>query len=313
MRRLVSVGVIAALVMGTFPAHAQVPPRNQKQKLEEAMPHFQKGVELYDENDFSGALIEFKRAYDIAQDYHVLFNIAQTAYQVQNYAAALDAFQRYLDGAGSSIDRKRKSYVDGEIAKLKGRVAQVRVTVNVANADISVDDEKVGTSPLDHPLVVSQGKRKITATIDGKPPVSKTIEVAGGDSTNVVLDMESESAPPPPPPPPPLAVETRRPIPWIAWGVTGGLAVAWGATGAVALVFSSDAQSKINTYGVTKTDITNAQDSAKAFALVSDIALGCTIVAAGVATVMTILAKPEPVEKAHARVFATPVGVFGTF
>ncbi len=311
MRRLAFVALAALLSTSTV-AHAQVPPRNQKQKLEEALPHFQKGVELYDENDFSGALIEFKRAYDIAQDYHVLFNIAQTAYQVQNYAAALDAFQRYLDGAGSGIDRKRKSYVEGEIAKLKGRVAQVRVTVNVANADVLVDDEKVGTSPLDKPLVVSQGKRKITANVSGKPPVTKTIEIAGGDSTSVVLEVESE-APPPPPPPPPLAVETRRRIPWWSWGVTGGLAVVWGATGVTALVFSSQAQSKIATYGVTKNDITSAQDSARTFALVSDIALGCTVAMAGVATVLTILAKPEPVEKHEAKIIATPLGVFGTF
>ncbi len=311
MRRFVSAIAIAALLASTHAAHAQTGPRtSQKQKLEEAMPHFQKGVELYDENDFSGALIEFKRAYDIAQDYHVLFNIAQTAYQVQNYAAALMSFQQYLDAGGNGIDRKRKSYVEGEIAKLKGRVAQVTVKVNVPNADILVDDEKVGTSPLGQPLVVSQGKRKITASIANKPPVTKTIEVAGGDSTTIDLDVETEQVQQPPPPPPP-PVETCRRIPWIAWGTTAGLAAVWGATGVVALVFSSDAQSKLNTYPVTKTDITSAQDNARAFALVSDIALGCTIVAAGVATVMTILAKPEPVEKAHA--YVTPMGIWGTF
>jgi hypothetical protein len=163
---------------------------------------------------------------------------------------------------------------------------------------------------------VSAGKRKITATIAGKPAAIKTLEIAGGDSTQVALEIESEEVKQPPPPPPPI--ETRRRIPWIPWGVTAGLFVVWGATGVVALIFSSDAQAKINTYGVTSADIKGAQDNARTFALVSDIALGCTIVAAGVATLMTILAKPEPVEKqqhASAHFVASPLGVglYGSF
>lgn len=289
----------------------------QKQKIEEAMPHFQRGVDLYDENDFTNALIEFRRAYDIAQDYHVLYNLAQTCYQLQNYACALDSFQRYLSEGGSQLTRERKAYVDKEISKLKTRVASVRVAVNVPGADIAVDDEKVGTSPLGHPLTVSQGKRKITATLDGRPPATKTIEIAGGDSTSISLDIETathdQQQPPPPPPPP---VETRRHVPWAAWGAAGGLLVAWGVTGAVALAFSSDATSKLDTYGASAADIKGAQDGARGFALASDIALGCTVVAVGIATVLTILAKPEPVEKsasAHVYVGPTGIAVLGRF
>jgi len=304
--------MLAALaVAGNASAQVRQP---QKQKIEEALPHFQKGVDLYDENDFTNALIEFRRAYEIAQDYHVLYNVAQTCYQMQNYACALDAFTRYLNDGGSAVARERRTYVDKEISKLKTRVAQVRVVVNVPGADVSVDDEKVGTSPLSHPITVSQGKRKITASVDGRPAATKTIEVAGGDSTSINLDIESEQVQqPPPPPPPPPHVETRRRVPWAAWGAAGGLFVAWGVTGVIALVFSSDAQTKLDTYGVTANQIKSAQDGARAFALASDISLGCTVIAVGVATVMTLLAKPEPVEKAGARIFVGPMGIAGTF
>lgn len=159
------------------------------------MPHFQRGVELYDESDFSNALIEFRRAYDIAQDYHVLFNVAQTCYQLQSYAGALEAFQHYLSQGAAAIPKDRRAYVEKEVQKLAGRVAMVRVTVNVADAEIAVDDEKVGTSPLDHAVMVSQGKRKITATVQGKPAATKVIEVAGGDSTDVSLEIAEQEAP----------------------------------------------------------------------------------------------------------------------
>jgi hypothetical protein len=315
-RRLLALLLSLVIFAVAAPALAQVGPRtSQKQKMDEAQPHLQKAVELYDENDFANALIEFKRAYEIAQDWRFLFNVAQAAYQVSNYALALESFQKYLSEGGAQVERKRRTFVDGEITKLKGRVAQVRITVNLPNADIAVDDEKVGVSPLPGPITVSAGKRKITAMVAGKPIAIKSLEIAGGDSTQVSLEIESEEVKPPPPLPPP--VETRRRIPWAVWGTTAGLFVVWVGTGVVALIFSNDAQTKINTYGVTKGDITGAQNAAGAFALVSDIALGCTVVAAGVATVMTILAKPEPVEKAHpmARFVVSPLGagVYGSF
>ena len=100
--------VLALLVALTVAGSAYAQGRTQKQKIEEAMPHFQRGVELYDENDFQNALIEFRRAYEIAQDYHVLYNVAQTCYQLQNYACALDAFTRYLSEGGSAIARERR-------------------------------------------------------------------------------------------------------------------------------------------------------------------------------------------------------------
>src|SRR5437660_298224 len=107
MKRLLVLVFALVAFAATTSAWAQVGPRtSQKQKLDEAMPHFQKAVELYDENDFANALIEFKRAYEIAQDWHVYFNIAQTAYQVQNYALALESFQKYLDGGGAALERK---------------------------------------------------------------------------------------------------------------------------------------------------------------------------------------------------------------
>jgi tetratricopeptide (TPR) repeat protein len=296
---IVALAIAFSAASVTAPARAQS--HTSRQKLDEAMPHFNRGVDLYDENDFSGALVEFKRTYDISQDFHVLFNIAQTHYQLQNYAAALVAFQRYLDEGASAIDHKRRAYVEGEMQRLRGRVAQLHVSVNVSNAEISVDDEKVGTSPLDHPITVSQGKRKITASIAGKPPVTKMVEVAGGDSTDITLQIDSDAAPPPRPPPA-VVVEMHRHVPWAAWGVAGGLAVVWGATGVIALVFSGIAQTKLNTYGASPTDISSPQNAAKAFALASDISLGCTVVAVGIATVMTLLAKPEPVDKEKERV-----------
>ncbi|CAN5677112.1 hypothetical protein BH09MYX1_BH09MYX1_35670 [soil metagenome] len=290
-RVLVPALLVLSFTLAEGRAFAADPPKPTKQQIDDAMPHFAKGVELYDENDFAGALVEFKRAYEISKDWHILFNIAQASFQAQNYSAALTAFEAYLDAGGPGIAKDRKKYCDGEIEKLKGRVAKLDVVTNVPGADILVDDEKVGVTPLTEPLIVSQGKRKVTVMLKGRAPETKTIELAGRDSQRLEFELKEEDKAPPPPP---IAVATHKKIPWVFWGITGGLAAGAIVTGVVALVFSSDAKSKLDTYGATKSEIDGAQTRALAMGITTDILIGCTAIAAGVSLVLTLTAKSEP-------------------
>ncbi len=308
--RLLAPALCAAAIAGSLAllpgtAHAAPP---TKQQIEEAMPHFSKAVELYDENDFANALIEFKRAYEISTDYHVLFNVAQAYYQVQDYAGALDSFRQYLDEGGNNIAKDRRKYCDKEIKKLEGRVAQVTVHVNVDGADILVDDEKVGTSPLDKPLTVSQGRRKISISMTGRTPEEKVVEVAGGDTTTVDFNLpDLKKAIVPVTPPPPV---THRRIPWVAWGITGGLGVAAGVMGGVALAMAGDYASSVHA--------PDEGNPPKVVAAISDVLWGCTAVAAGVSLVLTLTAKPQADDKtppppaASAKLVVGPAGAWVT-
>jgi PEGA domain-containing protein len=158
--------------------------------LREAVSHFERGVKLYEELDWRAALIEFERAYSIAPHYAVLYNIGQCRYQLQDYAGALAAFERYLALGGAQgpadVGRRVKATVDD----LHGRVARVVVTTDVDDAEITVDDVVVGRTPLASPLVVSEGRRKIGASKTGHAAAARTLDLAGNDSTEVNLRLE---------------------------------------------------------------------------------------------------------------------------
>src|SRR6266852_3995218 len=96
----------ASIIIGSNLAMADPATKDQ---VKEAEPHFFKGVDFFNENDFPNAVIEFKKAYEIAPDFHVLFNVGQACYQAQNYACALDAFTRYVADGGTQIQAKRRS------------------------------------------------------------------------------------------------------------------------------------------------------------------------------------------------------------
>src|SRR4029077_6652980 len=133
-------------------AHADPPaPSSAASPVKEATTHFRRGVALYNEADYRGALIEFKRAYEIAPNASVLYNVGETYYQLQNYAAALAVFERYLTEAGTSAPHRRE--VEQTLETLRTRVGNVQISTNVPDCEITVDDDLVGKTPSGTPVV----------------------------------------------------------------------------------------------------------------------------------------------------------------
>jgi outer membrane receptor protein involved in Fe transport len=177
-----------------------------------AITHFKRGLTLYEEGDARAALAEFRKAYELAPHFAVLFNVGQVCVQLRDYACALDAFERYLEGGGREVPADRRAPVEARIATLRGRVARLAVTTSVVDVRIAIDDVPVGTTPLAGPLRVSVGQRKISAERDGYVPVTRYVDVASSEDVELAITMTSALPPPvvvtapPPPPKPPMEV-----------------------------------------------------------------------------------------------------------
>jgi tetratricopeptide (TPR) repeat protein len=75
------------------PARAESAPEEvDPAARKEASERFRRGVKLYRDADYVAALVEFKRAYELAPNFRVLYNLGQTSRQLKDYAAALDAY-----------------------------------------------------------------------------------------------------------------------------------------------------------------------------------------------------------------------------
>ena len=98
---------LAAAWLGATLLFSQVTARADD--LADAQSHFERGVKLYQEGAYDAALTEFERAHQTAPRYEVLFNIAQVHYQLHEYAAALSAFERYLEEGAYEISDDRRA------------------------------------------------------------------------------------------------------------------------------------------------------------------------------------------------------------
>src|SRR5260221_10035411 len=104
-------------------------------------------------------------------------------------------------------------------------------------------------------------------------------EGGGGENKRMEVDLKEIAKAPPPVVLPPKVVH-KSPAPFIAAGVTGALVVGAVITGIVALSASSDANSKLGTFGANPLDIKSAESQASSFALVTDILGGAAILGA---------------------------------
>ena len=286
----------------TGPAWAQDSARDvlpgNSASVEKGRGHFQRGVELFREGDYRAALVEFKRSYESAPSYRILYNIGQTSFELQDYANALRAFERYLAEGGADVPPSRRTIVEGEIRKLQGRVARVDVEVTVAGAQITVDDAPIGTTPLNEPVLVSAGVRRIAAV---KPPLVaavRSVELAGGDRTKIVLKLEDppqagaerpaepNSGPAMPVNPATTAPQDtgpdRTPF-WVALGVTGALGAGAAVSGLLALQANDKLKDKLDTsFPGNREDLDDSRSQLRTMSYLADGLTAATIIAAGV-------------------------------
>jgi tetratricopeptide (TPR) repeat protein len=290
MRSRARTAVAATLLLATLagPSSAWAKP---SPKWLEADQHFRHGVQLFKEADYTAALVEFERAYATDPKYQVLYNIAESHYQLQDYANALRTFRRYLEEGGAKIPFKRRKDVEAEIVTLSKRVATLTVTTNEPGATVAIDDVYVGTTPLE-PLMVSAGRRKVTAKLSGRPSVTEKVDLAGGDEKTLALEIEplpppAPVAPPPGPPATPPSPPSLVP-PIVAWSATGALLTGGIVTGALALGASSDLEEELARYPGDPDALASAKSSAFGLALASDVLFVSSAVAAAVSIYLTI-------------------------
>jgi len=252
--RLVRRAMATAAVLAVLPSS---PARAQTSDVaREAGQHFRRGVELYSEANYAGALVEFKRAYALASSSTALYDIGETQFQLQDYAGALQTFKKFLLEFGAGENHHAE--VEAAVQVLSTRVGHLRVTSVPEGADVAVDDEAMGKTPLAEPLLVSVGHRKVVASLAGREPATRYIDVAAGDEASVTLVLPAPApaeiaALPTGPEQPPVAKPPSAPPLHISpglkaagWITTGTLAAAAGAFGILAIHESDELRAARN-------------------------------------------------------------------
>ena len=285
IRRPLLLSALLALTLVVAPARA-----DETALQREANTHFQRAVQLYGEADYRAALVEFKRAYELAPHVTVLYNVGQSYYQLQSYAEALTTFERFLADGGTL----HREDVEKTVAVLRTRVGRIDVVTATPGWDIAVDEEVLGKTPLARPLVVSIGRRRLVASKTGETTVTRNVEVGAGETVPVQLGVASPATTRPrgedraevvggPPAPRPSSAPLI-----VGWTVTGVLAAAATVTGIVALSKASTLRDAREEVPGNKQRLADDASTTTAFSVTTDVLVGTAVIAAGVSLYLTL-------------------------
>ncbi len=261
-----------------------------------AAVRFQRGVELYREGSYEGALAEFSKAYQVSPSYPVIYNIAQTQYALHDFVGAYKSYLRYMAEGGGAISADRRAQVDDMTVKLVGRIANVQISTNVTGADIRVDDVSVGTSPLPGPVPVNVGTRKVSAAKAGSPETVRVLTVAGRENVRVDLQIDvptvaSAKLAPSAAGSLSASMVAKAPVQTApsrigliaSLSATGAFAIGTGVCGFLALGAQKNLNDQINTYPNTKNNIESARTKSKNYGYVTDALGAATLISGGAA------------------------------
>jgi hypothetical protein len=206
MRSTVKQTAFMVVVLGAL-APAQAVRAGDK---EEARKHYDRALELGDEGQLEGAIVEFQRSYDLTHHFAVLYNMGQVFVSLAKPVEAVDAYERYLADGGKKIPAARRAEVGQEIARQKARIATLEIHGLPEGAVVRLDGKELGKAPITAPVRVGVGTHAIAASAEGYDPAEKEVTVAGEDQRVVELVLAKHVVESPPPPPP--VVEQTQPL-----------------------------------------------------------------------------------------------------
>lgn len=239
--RVVVVCMTAATIASAQPAPDRgSPPRpptaEEEARLARADDLYRQGNELVKAGNFVQAHARYREAFSLKESFDIAGNLADMEYELGKFRDAAEHAAYSLKIFPPNGKARAKERTIEILAKAKKQVCTVRVSSNVAGADVSIDGHKVGKTPLDVDLFTEPGERTFRVVALGYKEVTHPRTCAKGADVDVPFTLEalpgivptafasgapsSSSAPPVP------SASTVPPEPRPAWPaiVLGGVA-----------------------------------------------------------------------------------------
>jgi hypothetical protein len=160
-------------------ARAQSAPLTPEAR-KEAAERFDRGLRLFNQGENAGALVEFKRTYELTGDPSTLLNIGLVYAELKRPVDAVDALDSLLK-SNARLGPEQRQKAERVRAEQMTFVSFLTVDANVPST-IEVDGVEAAHTPLAGALRVAAGHHVVGAVAAGYPPSRKTIDIAGGET-----------------------------------------------------------------------------------------------------------------------------------
>ena len=190
-------------------AFAQSPPANAPKKSTEAHPpagprplsesltgdakaDYDAAKLLVGDGDWAGAEIKLQAAYDKSAEPRLLWNIAACEKNQRHYARTVALVRKYLAEGGDLLGPADRAEATALLQAIESFTVKLTVTVNEPGAEVTIDDQRIGSSPVDNPVVVDIGARKIEVRKVGFKDWLQSVPIGGSAEAKVDVSLVPE-------------------------------------------------------------------------------------------------------------------------
>jgi hypothetical protein len=192
VRNIDSILLVIVLSCSSLEVHADDQARETATpdtSLQSARQHYGRGIELAAQGNYSRALQEFQEAYQIRPHFAVLYNIGQALIALQQPIEAIATLEQYQREAKEQINAERIQETNAQIAAEKALIAEVWLTAKPAFASVIIDGKKVGSAPLEAPILVAAGKHALSVRTAEGTEVIRDIVPQGGERLILTIEV----------------------------------------------------------------------------------------------------------------------------
>jgi hypothetical protein len=157
----------------------------------QAAQDYQAGLLLYGSGDYQGARRSFSSAFELSGDVRLLWNAAACEQALRRYSKAIVLVRRYLASGSPLITPEAEKKAHDFLEAALPLTAPFRVE-SEAGAAVYLDDELVGTLPLDPEMRVDFGSHKLVLKKKGFVDATKSFTVTSPKDLTLTLGLMPE-------------------------------------------------------------------------------------------------------------------------
>ncbi|MBL4635520.1 MAG: hypothetical protein JKY56_16795 [Kofleriaceae bacterium] len=142
-----------------------------------ARDNYDRGLVLYEEGDFQGAVDAFVTSYCARAHHASFYNIGQSYERLLDFERSIQYFQRYVDEAGADDPDAKKASLRAEV--LRNLPAQVRIATVPAGAKITIQNaagiRARGVANSGEEIEIRQGNYTMRIELLGYEPIVRDL------------------------------------------------------------------------------------------------------------------------------------------